>query len=170
MLFLTSNRVEALDPAFESRVQCALEYAPLSAASRAQVWRNLLEARGLAAAAESGTVDVDALAVHALNGRQIKNVLQLALALARRDGTDLTHAHLETTLNLSMAFSRAVGGDDEGRGRGRRGARAARGFGVYAKGALHGGAVAVAAGLLLAAGRAAFGFGRRGRGWSESTT
>ena len=54
-------------------------------------------------------VDVDRLAALPLNGRQIKNCLQLALALARRDGTPLVQSHLDSTLELSMAFAEAVG-------------------------------------------------------------
>mmetsp|Transcript_12653 Transcript_12653/g.41711 ORF Transcript_12653/g.41711 Transcript_12653/m.41711 type:complete len:727 (-) Transcript_12653:102-2282(-) len=110
VLFLTSNRVEALDPAFQSRVQCALKYDHLSKDSRAHVWRNLLEARGLAEA----VLDVEALAAHALNGRQIKNALQLALALARRDGVPLAQPHLEATVQLATAFEQdATGAVDE---------------------------------------------------------
>ena len=54
--------------------------------------------------------NVDALAAHRLNGRQIKNCLQLALALARRDGAPLQQSHLESTLELTTAFAEAVGG------------------------------------------------------------
>ena len=109
VLFLTSNRVEALDPAFQSRVQCALRYDLLDAPSRRQVWLNLLGARGYAAES-SASINVDALAAHRLNGRQIKNCLQLALALARRDGAPLQQSHLESTLELTTAFAEAVGG------------------------------------------------------------
>jgi len=44
------------------------------------------------------------LAVHKLNGRQIKNVLQLALALARHEGTALQQKHLDATLEMTAAF------------------------------------------------------------------
>lgn len=37
VLFLTSNRIGALDPAFQSRVQCALRYDALDETARAQV-------------------------------------------------------------------------------------------------------------------------------------
>ena len=108
VLFLTSNRVESLDPAFQSRVQCALRYDALDVPSRRQVWINLLAARGYDGESNA-SIDVDALASHRLNGRQIKNCLQLALALARRDGTPLAQSHLDSTLELSTAFAEAVG-------------------------------------------------------------
>lgn len=103
VLFLTSNRVDALDPAFQSRVQCALRYDALDTPSRRTIWTNLLTARGVGAA-----IDVDALASHELNGRQIKNALQLALALARREGVALAQTHLSATIELSTAFAMAA--------------------------------------------------------------
>ena len=42
ILFLTTNRVESLDPAFQSRVQCALRYDALDSGSRAKIWADLL--------------------------------------------------------------------------------------------------------------------------------
>jgi SpoVK/Ycf46/Vps4 family AAA+-type ATPase len=120
ILFLTTNRVEALDPAFQSRVQCALRYDALDAAARARVWADLLAhatggapvaaaAGGAAAAAGggpalAGDVDVAALAAHPLNGRQIKNALQLALALSRSEGCPLAQRHLDATVQLTTAF------------------------------------------------------------------
>lgn len=101
ILFLTTNRVESLDPAFQSRVQCALRYAPLDAAARAAIWTDLLSHSG-AEGAEG--IDVAALAAHELNGRQIKNVLQLALALCRHEGVPLGPRHLEATLGITTAF------------------------------------------------------------------
>ena len=80
ILFLTSNRIDSLDPAFMTRITLALRYDPLDVEGRAQVWANLL-------LKSSGTsldsVDVKALARAAeLNGREIKNALRLAMALA----------------------------------------------------------------------------------------
>ena len=101
ILFLTTNRVESLDPAFQSRVQCALRYEPLDAASRARIWADLLARLQVPRADD---VDVEALAVRQLNGRQIKNTLQLALALAVSEGSHLAQRHLEATLDITTAF------------------------------------------------------------------
>lgn len=101
ILFLTTNRVHALDPAFQSRVQCALRYEALDASSRRAVWEDLLRRAGAAGA----QLDAAALAQeHPLNGRQIKNVLQLALALSRHEGAPLAQRHLEATLEVTAAF------------------------------------------------------------------
>ena len=101
ILFLTTNRVESLDPAFQSRVQCALRYDPLSAADRAKIWADML---AHTPAAKAGDIDVTALAAHELNGRQIKNALQLALALARSDDAALAARHLDATIGITTAF------------------------------------------------------------------
>lgn len=106
ILFLTTNRVESLDPAFQSRVQCALRYEALGEESRRKVWADLLEHY---AGGEEGVkgVDVGALAAaHALNGRQIKNCIQLAGALAQSEGAPLAQRHLEATLEITVAFVR----------------------------------------------------------------
>ena len=105
ILFLTTNRVESLDPAFQSRVHCALRYEPLDTASRARIWADLL-ARLHQPRADD--VDVAVLAAHSLNGRQIKNTVQLAVALAASEGAELSQRHLEATLDITTAFMEHV--------------------------------------------------------------
>jgi SpoVK/Ycf46/Vps4 family AAA+-type ATPase len=116
ILFLTTNRVESLDPAFQSRVQCALRYDALDADARRRVWADLLA--HAAPADEHGAptdVDVAALAAHPLNGRQIKNALQLALALSRSEGNPLAQRHLDATVQLTTAFVEEVSADGGGK-------------------------------------------------------
>jgi hypothetical protein len=105
ILFLTTNRVESIDPAFQSRVHCALKYSALDAESRLSIWLDLLKHSGIEDASKSG-IDVSALAAHSLNGRQIKNVLQLALALSRHEGPSqrLEQRHLDATLEITTQF------------------------------------------------------------------
>lgn len=101
VLFLTSNRVDALDPAFQSRVQCALRYDDLDEVSRGKIWTNLL----VAARVDPQHLNIAKLSSVPLNGRQIKNSLQLGLALAKRDGVSLTQAQLEETVAIASDFS-----------------------------------------------------------------
>jgi ATP-dependent 26S proteasome regulatory subunit len=77
VLFLTSNRVDALDPAFKTRITLALRYEQLDTAARAQVWTNLLSASGFRAMVDNGSIDPNELAKHMLNGREIKNAVSL---------------------------------------------------------------------------------------------
>ena len=113
ILFLTTNRVESLDPAFQSRVQCALRYEALDAASRERIWADLLPRLQLPRA---GDVDVAALAAAPLNGRQIKNTLQLAVALALNEGVPLAQKHLEATLDITTAFAEHAAAPADGWG------------------------------------------------------
>jgi hypothetical protein len=100
VLFLTSNRVDSLDPAFKTRITLALNYEPLDEAAREQVWRNLLEASGQVAVLEQGLIHTQALAQYKLNGREIKNSIRLALSLAAEDGISLSQACLLETVEM----------------------------------------------------------------------
>merc|ERR1711972_392252 len=71
ILFLTSNRIKHFDPALNSRITVALHYPSLDQKTRSQVWRCMLSAAG----ASASNFDIDALAVNAANGRQIKNAV-----------------------------------------------------------------------------------------------
>lgn len=97
ILFLTTNRVDNMDAAFQSRIHITMEYPPLSTASRRHVWANFLE-RGVEH--ELAEKDLDVLAEIELNGRQIKNVLKTSQLLACRKKTPLRFEHLRTVLNI----------------------------------------------------------------------
>jgi SpoVK/Ycf46/Vps4 family AAA+-type ATPase len=105
VLFLTSNRVDALDPAFKTRITLALRYEPLSRDARKTVWTNLLELSGYAPSMGDGTIDVDALAGHVLNGREIKNAIRLGMALAEEDGVPLDQDLLCETIETLNDFN-----------------------------------------------------------------
>ena len=100
ILFLTTNRVESLDPAFQSRVTCALRYDPLSLESRKEIWSSMMTRLNI----DLSAVDVNELAKVDINGRQIKNTLQLALALARHEEVSVTQKHLLETLDVTTSF------------------------------------------------------------------
>jgi SpoVK/Ycf46/Vps4 family AAA+-type ATPase len=109
VLFLTSNRVDSLDPAFRTRITLALRYEALDVAAREQVWKNLLQASGqsdlLVLDGNARAIQTDALASHALNGREIKNCIRLALALAAEDGTRISQEGLLETIQLMCDFN-----------------------------------------------------------------
>jgi hypothetical protein len=97
ILFLTTNRVREFDPAFESRVTLALRYSHLDPQAREQVWRNLVARARMSA----GDVDFSLLAAEELNGRQIKNALRLAMALAKDAGTALRQEYLDQSIRIT---------------------------------------------------------------------
>ncbi|KIH94526.1 hypothetical protein SPBR_05630 [Sporothrix brasiliensis 5110] len=122
VLFLTTNRVETFDDAFTSRIHVALHYHPLSPESRRRVWmqhfaRIERDSGGrifvLRSTREYAYEDAE---VHALelNGREIRNALQTAVALAEADALDkanedegqvtVTEAHLRAVIKMSAGF------------------------------------------------------------------
>ena len=117
ILFLTTNRVGSLDPAFQSRVQCALRYEALDAVSRQRIWEGMLAGLREGSVDSSG-IDTAALAVHPLNGRQIKNTLQLGMALCASEGVPLAQRHVGAALELTTAFVEETGGGGGGGGGG----------------------------------------------------
>ncbi|KAI9223304.1 P-loop containing nucleoside triphosphate hydrolase protein [Blastocladiella britannica] len=98
IIFLTTNRVTDFDPAFESRVTVALRYDHLAREARKQVWLNLVaNVSGI----EVGHLDYDKLSVPVMNGRQIKNAVRLALALAEDIESPLTQELVEQTIEIT---------------------------------------------------------------------
>ncbi|CZS90199.1 related to TOB3 (member of AAA-ATPase family) [Rhynchosporium graminicola] len=97
ILFLTTNRVKNMDPAFQSRIHISMEYPALNQASRMQVWKNFL-ARG--EEHEVQEEEVEMLSQVKINGRQIKNVLKTGVLLASHQGTRLRFEHLKTVLDV----------------------------------------------------------------------
>ncbi|RDW86614.1 ATP-binding protein [Aspergillus mulundensis] len=107
ILFLTTNRVRSLDPAFESRITVAMRYEGLDRGARREVWRNQLG--GIAVAED---IDCEALAERVLNGRQIKNAVRLALCLAAEKGEVLSQGTLLETLEITAFARRNMGADN----------------------------------------------------------
>ncbi|KAJ7264526.1 P-loop containing nucleoside triphosphate hydrolase protein [Mycena haematopus] len=89
ILFLTTNRVQAFDEAFLSRIHVALHFGELSEESRAQVWRAFVARAGV----QIDDAQIERLARREVNGRQIKNAVRTAhsLALARKESVGLGH-------------------------------------------------------------------------------
>ncbi|KAJ2995328.1 hypothetical protein HDV02_000873 [Globomyces sp. JEL0801] len=97
ILFLTTNRVTEFDPAFESRVTVALKYELLDEKARQQVWKNLTDRLPIA----KTTLDFERLGKYKLNGRQIKNSIRLALALAMDANKPLDQECVEETVAIT---------------------------------------------------------------------
>lgn len=98
ILFMTTNRVDNIDQAFQSRIHVSLEYPDLTAESRAHIWRNFISAAKQKP--EITEQDVQELAKLELNGRQIKNILKTAQLLARRKQSVLKRSFIETVLAI----------------------------------------------------------------------
>ncbi|KAK0633002.1 P-loop containing nucleoside triphosphate hydrolase protein [Immersiella caudata] len=119
VLFLTTNRVEAFDSAFTSRIHVALHYKKLGDKDRARIWISNFErlerdsdGRCLVSKMAQDYVlkssDVQALR---LNGREIRNALQTAVALAETEALEASaqtitvgEKHLRAVVKMSGGF------------------------------------------------------------------
>ncbi|KAL8880402.1 MAG: hypothetical protein Q9192_008028, partial [Flavoplaca navasiana] len=99
ILFLTTNRVDNIDAAFQSRIHISMQYNDLCASSRRHVWSNFLSAGGSRTHGFSAS-DLDRLAEYDMNGREIKNVLKTAQLLAGKKKEALAVGHVESVLAI----------------------------------------------------------------------
>ncbi|OLN81693.1 ATPase family AAA domain-containing protein 3B 4, partial [Colletotrichum chlorophyti] len=119
VLFLTTNRVQAFDAAFTSRIHVALHYRNLTDVDRERIWANNFErldrdsngrVRVAVATREYAYESRDVRALR-WNGREIRNALQTALALAENDAAEegsericVTDKHLRAVVKMSRGF------------------------------------------------------------------
>ncbi len=135
ILFLTTNRVEVciylsqkvflhsfglltfgrqtFDDAFQSRIHIALRYDNLDNRAKKAIFKifiervRVLEKMDLMPFSEE---DYNALARHDLNGRQIKNTVRTAQALAVNKREPLSMSHIKQVLEVQMSFDRDLKG------------------------------------------------------------
>ena len=100
ILFMTTNRVDNIDQAFQSRIHVSMQYPDLTTASRRQIWANFL--RASKQPSEFSETDLDELATVKLNGRQIKNILKTAQLLALRKGEKLSRKFVQTVMAIEQ--------------------------------------------------------------------
>lgn len=98
ILFMTTNRVDNIDAAFQSRIHVSLEYPDLTAEARAKIWRNFIAAAKVKP--EITDQDFDDLSKLKLNGRQIKNILKTSQLLAARKKSVLKRSFIDTVLAI----------------------------------------------------------------------
>lgn len=97
-MFLTTNRVDTFDPAFQSRIHISISYKDLTKEARHIIWVNFLNT-----AEHTVTKDeLKLLADKKLNGRQIKNILKIARLLASRKEETLGYQHVIATLDVTQ--------------------------------------------------------------------
>jgi AAA+ superfamily predicted ATPase len=109
IIFLTTNRINAFDKAVRSRVHMAIQFPKLTAESRRKLWITFITKIG------GSTVKrwcddhiLDELADREINGRQIKNAVRTAYALAVSEGGELSPHHLRLSLSTITEFDRQL--------------------------------------------------------------
>ncbi|KAJ7931911.1 P-loop containing nucleoside triphosphate hydrolase protein [Mycena leptocephala] len=103
ILFLTTNRVKQFDAAFQSRIHLSLRYNDLAQAEKEQLWRAFLQKTRSAGVGmcEFSVQQLQTLSLKNLNGREIKNIVNLSVALASENKEDLTYGHIIRTMNVT---------------------------------------------------------------------
>ncbi len=79
IMFLTTNRASSIDTAFYSRISLSIKYDELNSNIRKTIWKNILEKQKI----ELKSSDLNILSTHDLNGRQIKNIVRMSIAIAK---------------------------------------------------------------------------------------
>ncbi|KAF3057150.1 putative ATPase protein [Daldinia childiae] len=119
VLFLTTNRVQTFDSAFTSRIHVALHYKPLTDADREKIWLNSFErlehdSNGkvhISVATREYAYESKGVQSLRWNGREIRNALQTATALAETEALEnnkdriiVTEKHLRAVVKMSRGF------------------------------------------------------------------
>ncbi|KAH7416737.1 P-loop containing nucleoside triphosphate hydrolase protein [Cadophora sp. MPI-SDFR-AT-0126] len=105
IMFLTTNRISAFDPAFKSRIHLAIKYPSLSMQSRRNLWKSFI-LRGTPEHPPQWMTEqfLDRLAAEELNGRQIKNIVRTACAIATSTSNEMTTKHIAMGLKALKTF------------------------------------------------------------------
>lgn len=105
IMFLTTNRVASIDSAFKSRIHLSLSYPALTADARRKIWNSFIT--------QDSSVQrpcwlddrfLDRLAQEPINGRQIKNLVRMARALAANDQREIEPADITIGLAALKDF------------------------------------------------------------------
>jgi hypothetical protein len=99
ILFLTTNRLDDFDDAFQSRIHLTVNYQPLTDIKRATIWKNLLDQ--LTPGHWTAEAVVRLGREYQINGREIKNLIRTAAALAEHDGVRLSEEHIQMVFRLN---------------------------------------------------------------------
>jgi hypothetical protein len=112
VLILTTNRKRTIDPAFDSRIHFKLHYPHLLPEARYAIWTNCLANAPSGVSKDGSDIseeDLRSLALLALNGRQIKNVVACAMSIAVEEGSALSMEGMRVLLDMVLGTD-----DDEG--------------------------------------------------------
>ncbi|OTB17221.1 hypothetical protein K445DRAFT_315859 [Daldinia sp. EC12] len=124
ILFLTTNRVQTFDSAFTSRIHVALHYKALTDPDREKIWLNSFERLErdsgdkvhISVATREYAYESHDVQSLRWNGREIRNALQTAVALAETEALEenkekvtVTDKHLRAVVRMSRGFKNFLG-------------------------------------------------------------
>ena len=105
ILFLTTNRVNHIDPAFYSRISLAIKYPELSADARTSIWK------GQASLYQIKMTDAEYQSLgdaYNINGRQIKNCVRIVTSLCKRKNVAPVYADFVAVVNKVEEFNQIL--------------------------------------------------------------
>jgi len=100
VMFLTTNRLNDIDPALESRIHLIIHYPALDIASRLHIWKTFVRMGNLESRLSDRELEI--LAKNEINGRQIKNIVKTGRLLSRQSNAPLAIEHLEMVLKVKQ--------------------------------------------------------------------
>ncbi|KAH7106123.1 P-loop containing nucleoside triphosphate hydrolase protein [Auriculariales sp. MPI-PUGE-AT-0066] len=109
LLFLTTNRICSFDEAFQSRIHVSLKFNDLDEEARRKIWRAFIAKIADTCAGPLTTLEENELASKKMNGRQIKNAVRTAGALATSRKQKVTFAHFKGVVEIMEQFQRDFG-------------------------------------------------------------
>jgi hypothetical protein len=101
-----------MDNAFQSRIQIVIQYKPLGTSSRRQIWEAFIETLPSQDEKDELEPHLDTLKKHVLNGRQIRNAMNLSRSFALDDlsnGRMLSYEHLKQAVDETVKFQELFG-------------------------------------------------------------
>ncbi|KFA52562.1 hypothetical protein S40293_07636 [Stachybotrys chartarum IBT 40293] len=106
IIFLTTNRVRAIDTAVLSRVHLAITYPQLQTNARCQLWKDwITKVCSNNAPSWLDQECLDRLSSKEINGRDIKNVMRTAYILARHERRDVMASDIYKVLEMKAQFA-----------------------------------------------------------------
>ncbi|KAL5352249.1 hypothetical protein ACLOAV_002196 [Pseudogymnoascus australis] len=113
ILFLTTNRVSQFDEAILSRVHITLRYDDLDKETKEQIWKQFLDrANTSQGPANVSRSELKRFTAGKYNGRQIKNIVATAHALATKQRCRIRFEHLQRAVAINERFVREFYGKD----------------------------------------------------------
>ncbi|KAF8576015.1 P-loop containing nucleoside triphosphate hydrolase protein [Ramaria rubella] len=98
ILVLTTNMIHQCDAAFESRIHFSIHYPDLDFESRKGIWKTFFAKA--TKGREIDEEDLNRLAKHEMNGRQIKNAVSSGQCIALESKAELSVEHIEAVLEV----------------------------------------------------------------------
>ncbi|GIK05562.1 hypothetical protein Aspvir_009675 [Aspergillus viridinutans] len=99
IMLMTTNRANAIDRAFQSRIHLTLHYPELNSVAKEHIWKQFTSQLE-----QDSTLTDDVysrLAQLPMNGRQIKNTVKIAALLAHKEKAELSIEHVRTVLHAT---------------------------------------------------------------------